>query len=378
MADCRRVTQQGELLFPYAIWAHTESARSPWCLTQSGMPMADPSLLAPVGPPDLGFATVEAQPALERRLAELFGTDPERVLITLGASGAMHLCGLRWFRPGSRVAVEVPSYEAVRALPELFGAEPRPFARRLEQAWDVNPAHVDQALTSGSRPCERGHVFVTNLHNPSGTLLGPERMRDLAAVAGEHDGVLVSCEVYMEYVPNEHRVHAFSLAPNAVSIGSLTKAYGLGALRIGWMILGDDLVERRAELVDRAYLTWCDPPTPTLRAALYALDHLQELCAPLRNVQRSSRPPFEQWLRSTPGVTATVPEFGVMAFPRIEGVDDTLELADFLVREHQVDVVPGEFFAQAGHLRVSCGVPGATLVEGLERLTAGIEAYRKR
>lgn len=364
-----------ELLFPYMIWAHTESARSPWCLTQSGMPMPDPGLFAAAGPPDLGFATVEAQPELERRIAGLFGVEPERVLVTVGASGAMHLAGLAWFRPGARVAVEVPSYEAVRALPRLFGAELRPFERRLAEGWDARPEAVRAALGDGPGP---GHVFVTNLHNPTGALLGPERVRAVADVAAAAGGVLVSCEVYMEYVPNEHRVHAFAVAPNAVSIGSLTKAYGLGALRIGWMILGEALAAERARLVDRAYLTWCDPPTPSLRAGLYALDHLPELLAPLHRVERESRPPFERWLRETPGVEATVPPFGIMAFPRVEGVDDTLALAEALTREHQVDVVPGEFFGRAGHLRVSCGVPGATLVEGLERLTAGLAAYRSR
>jgi len=368
------VTQDDELLFPYMIWAHTESARSPWCLTQSGMPMADPDLLAAVGPPDLGFATAEVQPGLERRLAELFDTDPARVLVTLGASGAMHLAALRWFRPGARVAVEVPSYEALRALPKLCGAELRPYARRLEQGWDADPASVRSALGEGSGP---GHVTLTNLHNPSGTMLAPDRVRELAATAAESNGILVSNEAYMEFVPNEQRVHAFALAPNAISIGCLTKAYGLGALRIGWILLGEGLADQRAQLLDLAYLTWCDPPTPTLRAGLFALHDLPRFCEPLRSVQRESRPPFERWLRETAGIEATVPQFGVMAFPRIQGVDDTLALAEYLTTEHRVDVVPGEFFAQAGHVRVSCGVPGATLVEGLERLTAGIEAYRE-
>jgi hypothetical protein len=373
------VTQNDELLFPYMIWAHTESARSSWSLTQSGMPMADPGLLAPVGPPDLGFATAEVQPALERRLAELFGTDPARVLVTLGASGAMHLAALRWFRPGTRVAVEVPSYEALRALPKLCGAELRPFPRRLEEGWDADPERVRAALgrgpASGQGP---GHVLVTNLHNPTGAMLTSGRMLELAGVAAEAGGVLVSNEAYMEFVPNERRVHAFAMAPNAVSIGCLTKTYGLGALRIGWMILGEELAEQRAQLTDLAYLTWGDPPTSTVRAALFALDHLPELCAPLRRVERECRPAFERWLRGTQGVQATVPEFGVMSFPRVEGVDDTVALAEFLTAEHRVDVVPGEFFGQAGHIRVCCGLPGETLVEGLERLTAGIDDYRAR
>jgi aspartate/methionine/tyrosine aminotransferase len=369
------VSAAEDLLFPYMVWAHTRSSRSPWCLSQSGMPMADPALFAPVGPPDLGHASAEALPALERRLAELFHTDPERVLVTLGASGAMHLAAQRFFRAPARVAVEVPSYEALRGTARLAGAELRPLYRRLETGWDADPEEARAHLAGAGGP---GHVFVTNLHNPTGARLSADRLRELAAVAAGAGGVLVSCEVYMEYVPNERRVHAFALSPNAISIGSLTKAYGLGALRIGWILLGEGLAHERAHLVDLAYLTWVDPPTPTLRAALFALEHLEELRRPLARVEAESRPVWERWLAETPGVQSTVPEHGIIAFPRVRDADDTLALAAWLQEEHRVDVVPGEFFALPGHLRVGCGVPAATLEEGLARLALGIEAWRAR
>jgi len=221
-----------------------------------------------------------------------------------------------------------------------------------------------------------GHVFSSNPHNPTGALATADEMRALADEAARAGGLLVSCEVYMDYLPNERRVHAFALAPNAVTIGSLTKAFGLGALRIGWMILGEGLKAERARLVDMAYLAYIDPPTATMRAALRALDRLPQLLQPVRKVEVECRPHWTRWLRGTAGVECVVPEFGVFAFPRIVDVEDTVELVRFLQREHGVDTVPGEFFGLAGHLRVSCGVPAATLVEGLERLAAGLAAWR--
>jgi aspartate/methionine/tyrosine aminotransferase len=203
-------------------------------------------------------------------------------------------------------------------------------------------------------------------------------MRAIAREAERAGGCLISCEVYMEYVPNERRVHAFELARNGISIGSLTKAYGLGPLRIGWMLLGEGLLHDRQHLVDMAYLSYVDPPTATLRAGRLALDRLPELLRPLRTVERESRPIWERWLSRTPGIRSTVPEFGIIAFPRIEDIEDTVALSEYLAVEHDVDVVPGEFFGSAGHLRVSCGVPAATLEEGLARLERGIAAYRKR
>jgi aspartate/methionine/tyrosine aminotransferase len=357
------------------VWAHTEAARSPYTLTQSGMPNADAGFLAELGTLDIGHPTHEALPALESRIAELYGLPASRVIVTLGASGGMHLCALRYMRSGSRVVVDVPSYEPFRALPAYLGAELLPTRRRLEDGWTVDPDDVRRLLARGRGP---GHVFIANLHNPTGALLDRERMQALAHAAEASGGCLVSCEVYMEYVPNERRVHAFELAPNGITISSLTKAYGLGALRIGWILLGEALGRESAHLRDMSYLTYVDPPTATLRAARLALDRLPELLAPVARVMRESRPPWKAWLESTPGVEARVPEFGIIAFPRVVDAEDTLALAEFLVREHQVDVVPGEFFGLPGHLRIGCGVPRATLEEGLARLARGLDAWRRR
>ena len=99
---------------------------------------------------------------------------------------------------------------------------------------------------------------------------------------------------------------------------------------------------------------------------------------PLRKVEVECRPHWERWLRETPGIQATVPERGIIAFARVAGVSDTAELVRYLQRQQQVDVVPGEFFDSPGYLRIGCGVPPATLREGLARLATGIKAWRSR
>lgn len=357
------------------VWAHTHAARSPYSLSQSGMPMARPEIFAGLTGVDLGHPSAEAMPAYEARLAQLFRVDPARVIAALGASGGMHLCALRYMRAGARVVVDVPSYEPFRSLPSYLGADLRPLRRRPEDGWQIDPADVRKLLATGSGP---GHVFLANPHNPSGALIERDRMKDIAAEASRAGGKLIVCEVYMEYVPNERRVHAFELAPNGISIGSLTKAYGLGPLRLGWIVLGAEVERERAQLRDMAYISYVDPPTTTLAAGCVALDRLPELLEPLRRVTVESRPIWERWLRETAGVSSFVPEFGVIAYPRIADVMDTLGLADFLAREHQVDVVPGEFFGLPGHLRVGCAVPAETLRDGLVRLTRGIDAWRAR
>ena len=369
------MTTTESLRFPYMVWAHTESFLSPYCLSQSGMPAPDGTLLGQAPPIDLSPPTAEALPALNARLGELFGVETERLLVTAGASAAMLTLAQRFFRPGSRVVTELPSYEPFRALPELHGAELRIVQRRVEDQFRLPIDQIEAALEDCS-PDRPGHIFISNPHNPTGQSLEREELIRLAGIAERAGGLLISNEIYMEFAPTDERVHAFDLAPNAISIGGLTKAYGLGALRIGWLILGTGPAAEHRHLTDHTYLNYVDLPTATLRLAVQALAHLEELLQPVRQFETHCRPHLLRWLKDTPGVTCPPPRYGLAAFPHLDGISDTRELSRYLSREVSVDVVPGEAFGMSGHIRLGFGVPEETLVEGLKRLTGGIEAFR--
>jgi len=341
-------------------------------LLVSGMPAPDAAFLAAGAPPDLGPPAVP-RAALEARLARHLGVAPERVLVTLGTSGALHLAAARWLREGARVAVELPSYEALRALPRFFGAEVRTVRRREEQGWRLDPADVEAALAGGTGP---GHLFLSNPHNPTGAVEDAEGVRALAAAAARAGGLLLCDEVYMELAPGPRRVRALELAPNAVALGSLTKAYGLGALRIGWLALGSGVAEERASLEDLLMIDYVDPPAVATRLGLAAMEHLERLRGSIETLERESKPLFERWLRETPGVAGAAPRWGLVAFPRLAGVDDTRDFARFAAARHDVDVVPGEFFGEPGCIRLGFGLPADELAAALRRLAAAVADYR--
>ena len=362
-------------LFPYMFWAHEESFAAPYSLAQSGMPIPELPGFVLQGLELTGYATMEAQPAFEATVAGLFSARPEQVLATVGASGGMHLAAQHWFR-GRQVFVEAPAYEPFAVLVRRAGGAVLPLERRLEEGWALDPQVVRDHVARASGPV---HVFLTNPHNPTGAVSDAATIAAIAEAIEPTGGVLVCCEAYMEYAPrNEDRVHAAVLAPNAVSISTLTKAYGLVALRAGWMLLGEGVLAERAHLVDQHYLTWVDPPTPGLVAGRKALERLPELIAPIREIEATSQPLLHRWLRESASIDAMVPPFGILSFPRVRGVKDTRALAAFLAAEFGVAAVPGEAFGAPGHLRVACGVPEATLVEALVRLEDGIRTWLER
>jgi aspartate/methionine/tyrosine aminotransferase len=361
------------LYFPYMGWAHTSANRTDHPLTQSGMPQADATFLEGLERAlDLDHPA-RYLPALEEAIARRHGVPRQRVVVAVGATGGMYQCAARWFRKGARVVADVPSYEPFRSLPKFFGAELLTIDRRPEDGWSIDPAAVRKLFAGGSGP---GHVFVANPHNPTGVLLDARTMSAIAAEAARAGGLLVSCDIYMEYVPRERAAWAFACAPNAVTIGSLTKAYGLGALRMGWIVLGEGLVGEKERIVDGEYLGYVDPPTASIRSATLAFDRLDDLIRPVRVVEKESRPTWAKWLTSTEGIECVVPEHGIIAFPRVVGVEDTVALSDFLATKHGVDVVPGEYFGKPGHVRVGCGLKPEKLREALSRLERGIRAFR--
>lgn len=360
------------LRFPYMVFAREESWITTYVLSQSGMPAPPLGTLGDPAPIDAGFAG-ESLGELQGRIAERYGVGDERVILTVGASSAMNLCARRWFVSGSTVASETPSYEPLRALPTLMGAEMRPVERKRTDGWALDPGRVRTALGSGPGP---GHLFFTNCHNPTGQVSSRAEIEALCGVAAERDGVAVCCEVYTDFLPPAERVHAALVAPNAVSIGSFTKAYGLGGLRLGWLVLGEGLADQRRQLEDLIFLNYVDPPTPCLQAGLRALDHLDDLVAIYRRFHTESRPHLETWLRDTEGVDGELAPHGLIAFPHLEGVEDTRGFQRYLARAHDVTVVPGDFFGAPGHLRLGFGQESELVQEGLRRLGEGLVAWR--
>ncbi|HUR26946.1 MAG TPA: pyridoxal phosphate-dependent aminotransferase [Planctomycetota bacterium] len=361
--------------FPYMTFARTRAHSARHSLTQSGMPTpADPSLALPHPTPaiDASYAGASVLPELEARIATRLGIDPRRVIASLGATGGMHLAAWRFFGPGSRVASETPSYEPLRSLPRAFGAETVLVERDPADGWRLDPARVRAALSGAAR----GHVFLTNSHNPTGALLTAPEIALLAEEAARAKGVLVACEVYLEFAEAKDRPHAALVAQNGISISSLTKAYGLGGLRVGWIVLGEALVEERESLLDLAYLTYVDLPTPALQGGVAALERLEDFRGPLERVRRESRPIFLRWLAETPEVVSTEPALGLTAFPRVVGVSDTRALARHLLERWDVGVVPGEYFGRPGHLRVGFALEPERLPTALERLREGIRDFR--
>ncbi len=217
----------------------------------------------------LGYTESRGAPDLRRAIAGLYTRlDPEQILVHAGAEEAIFNFMNAMLAPGDHVVVHTPCYQSLAAVARGVGAEVSAWHGDPRNGWVLDLDDLVRSLTPRTRL-----VVVNFPHNPTGFLPGKPFVEELSHVAERHGFIVFADEVYrgLEHDP-AGRLPAFAdLNPNAVSLGVMSKAYGLAGLRIGW------IATRNAALFDalaafKDYTTICSSAPSEFLAAL-ALRH---------------------------------------------------------------------------------------------------------
>jgi aspartate/methionine/tyrosine aminotransferase len=275
-------------------------------------------------------------------------------------------------RAGLEVLVESPTYQPLASLPARFGARVIAVPVPLKRA----PGDVAEAFSRSVRPSTAALV-VSNLHNPTGSFLTREEVSQLARAAtavAPKISVIVD-EMFLGLGPEPFRTAA-DLDPCLVTVSSLTKTFGLGQLRCGWVIADK---ARYPQLVDD-WVQFESIGSKILEAlSLLAFEQIDTLLAEslehLASNRRVMTAGTEQ-LRQANLIEGDIPSCGCLFFPRWTGRTGLDQVATRLREEFGVLVSPGRFFCGdcADHLRLGFGGSAAVVREGLDRLTRGMQA----
>ena len=305
-------------------------------------------------------------PPLLNAIARHYDVPSSRVMTGNGCSGANLLAIAAVVSPGDDMLMERPYYDPIAGTAELAGANVHYFDRRFEDGYALDERALEAAMTPRTRL-----VVLTNPHNPSGVLLDDDSIRRAAAVAAAHGAVLLVDEVYLDIVNllgnGPRHTPAALLATNAISTSSLTKSYGLNALRCGWAVASDELAERmrRArDVVDGI------APVPIERLSVLAFNQMEALTDRARVFAGRNIDMFRVWMSGKKQLEFAGPVRGTVVFPRLRGVDDTRAFVESLHRGHDVAVVPGHFFGEPRNFRISLSGRADTLQRGLDALGA--------
>ena len=297
-------------------------------------------------------------------LAAHYGIDASRVTIGSGCSGSNVLAIGASLQPGDDVVMESPFYDPIIGTCRLLGGVVHFFQRRFEDGYQLDVDALRRAMTPRTRL-----IVLTNPHNPSGVVLDDASIRAAAGVAAEYGAALLVDEVYLDIVnilgEGPRHTPAALLAPNAISTSSLTKSYGLNALRCGWAIGSQDAAERMRRVRD---VVDGIGPVPTERLSALAFSQIDRLAGRARALVSANLKLVRQWLNDVPSLTLPAPARATVVFPRVADASNTRDLAERLHREQDVAVVPGHFFGEPANIRISLAGNPDVLAEGLARL----------
>lgn len=302
-------------------------------------------------------------PPLRRQIAQRWSNgDADRVIVTHGSSEAIYLLMNVLLEPGDEVVVLDPVYPQLFAIAQAMGCRIVRWPLRFEQQFTPDFAQVRSLVSSRTR------MIVVNFpHNPTGasiTLAQQDELLELAARAGAYlvwDGAFTDLVYDGRPLPDPSVKY-----DRCVSLGTLSKGYGLAGLRVGWCLAPPEVLERCVRFRD--YLTLHLSPLVEV-IATRAVTHGDRLLVPRLAEARINLELLAQWVREhEPLVQWVRPQGGVCGLLRFGALRDVTAFCHELAREHGVLVVPGACFEQPDCVRVGFGGSTAELEEGLRRI----------
>lgn len=311
---------------------------------------------------------------LREAIAALYpGATPDNVLVTVGCAEANFVTIQTLLAAGDEMVMMLPNYMQIWGLSRNFGIEVKEFHLREERGWAPDLAELRDVVSKKTKL-----IAVCNPDNPTGHILTEEEMAGIVAVAERVGAWLLADEVYSgaERLTDTQTPSFWGRYDKVLAMNSLSKAYGLPGLRIGWVVSRADTVDQIT--ARHEYVTIGATMLANKLAAIALSPQVRpRLIQRARQYVRRGYPILDAWLESKEGVFSVVPpQAAAIAYVRYHLDVNSTELMQRLIDEKSVFVVPGDQFGMDRYLRISHGLPEDYLKEGLDRFGQLIEELR--
>lgn len=291
----------------------------------------------------LGYTQTYGAPALRDAIAGLYpGRGSEDVLCFAGAEEGIYIAMRVLLEPGDHAIVVTPNYQSAETVP-LAICEVTGVALDPADNWSLD---IDR-VAAGIRPNTR-LVSINFPHNPTGKILERDRFDALVALCRRHGLWLFSDEVYRPLGPTGtvHLPAAVEVYEKGLSLGVMSKAYGLPGLRIGWIACRDHALLERMERY-KHYLSICNSG-PSEQLALIALKARETILARIRHVIDANLVHLDGFFARWPDRFDWYrPDGGCIAYPRYLGGEGVEAFAAKLVETSGVLLLPATNYVSA-------------------------------
>lgn len=312
-----------------------------------------------------GTAALRAAIADDYRRLHGLDIDPERVIVTAGASAAILLALAAATDVGGGVLLPDPGYACNRQFVTTLGAHPVPVAVSPESGFQPTAEQIDAAWTPGVRA-----VMLASPANPTGTLLPPSELAAIGKIVRDRGGVLIMDEIYGRLVFGRAPDTALRLVSGAIIVNSFSKYYAMTGWRLGWLVVPEPWIEPVRRLAQNLFVA---PSTVAQAAALAAFETDTESLLLARVNELQDRRDF---------LLSALPELGFQVRARPEGAfyiyadsraldPDSEALCARILRDAGVALTPGTDFSPISgrnHIRIAYTQPRERLEEAVARL----------
>ncbi len=344
-------------------------------------PICDAAAKAAREPRNHHYTPTAGLPELREAIAEKtlrdsgYRVEPGQVLVTNGAKQAVYNAFATLLDPHDEVLVPSPYWTTYPEAIRLAGGTPVVVPTTESSGFKVS---VDQLESARSRRT-KAFLFVSP-SNPTGAVYGLEEIEAIGRWAAAVGLWVITDEIYEHLVYGDKAQHSMrALAPDTaercVVLNGVAKTYAMTGWRVGWMIGPDDVVAAATNLQSQ---TTSNVANVSQRAALAAVSGDLSAVAVMRAAFDHRRLRMVEMLNEVPGVSCLPPDGAFYAFPSVMGLigrsfggatpTSSVELAEVLLDQARVAVVPGEAFGTPGHARLSYALAEEDLAEGIMRI----------
>ncbi|RYD02719.1 hypothetical protein N752_23350 [Desulforamulus aquiferis] len=286
----------------------------------------------------LGYTEAPGNPELRHYISKLYrNISDSQVLVTAGAEEGIFIFMNSLLDKGDHVIVQYPCYQSLVEIACSIGCEITKWEMSEEQGWDLDMDFLASNIKANTKA-----IIINSPHNPTGYLIPREKLKHLMELANAQNILVFSDEVYryLEYSPADGFEAACDIYENAISLGVMSKSYGLAGLRIGWVATKNrDVLKKMSAFKD--YTSICNS-APSEFLSIVAIKHHDKLIQ--RNLDIinnnlkaldiffASYSDYFNWLK---------PKAGPIAFPSLNCNINAEEFCHSLVHSKGVLLLPG-------------------------------------
>jgi len=319
------------------------------------------------------YTSDEGIPELRRAIAEResqklgLELDEENVAVTAGATGGTYSTLMASIDPGDEVLLPDPYYSGYYYAVKMAGGILAGVRQAEERGFQIDADELERKISPKTKV-----MIVVSPNNPTGAILSDDTLKEMAQVACERDLLVVSDEVYDEFVfEGESRSVATypGMSERTVIVNSFSKTYAMTGWRIGYAVGPKDII---GQVAKASHSTGISVNSISQHAALAALKGPQEPTKKMLETYRTRRKLLVEALKRIPEFSLVEPHGAFFAFPNTSATDMTsMDLFKYLLKEARVVVLPGyPYFGKTGenHIRLSYSTSTGKLQEATERI----------